>query len=204
MDESSSRSAENRGLKTTIQYAIIGLLLIACVFMVYLTLLARRLTVTMEAMSENVTTVMATTARVAKHVDNVEKRLHALFQDVDIAGAAAGAADVARSLGGEAVEMEPRAEGEITWLFGQIRSSKARFAYDDTKKSALSFYMRLYAKYKVYKKTIASAEDFIDKVATKTITGKPYYITEPGGKQVELGQWLRAKLAARRKSAPAH
>jgi hypothetical protein len=94
--------------------------------------------------------------------------------------------------------MEPRAEAEIKWLLSQIGSSKARFAYDNKKKSALMFYAHVYAKYKIYKKTLASAEDFIAKVGTKTITGKPYYITVPGGQQVELGQWLRAKLTARR------
>lgn len=198
MGESGNHSAEDRGLKVAIQYALAGLLIIACVFMVYLTLLVRQLTVTIDAMSKHVAQVMATTARISKHVDRVEDRLRVLYEDLDIAGTAKEAVDVALSLRGEAVKIEPRAEDEITWLLGQIRSSKAKFAYDDKKKSALSFYARLYGKYRVLKKTLASAEDFIDKVATKTITGKPYYITEPGGEQVELGQWLRAKLKARR------
>lgn len=189
-----------RRLQLTIQGAFAVLLIVACVFMVYLTLLVRQLTVTIDAMSEHVAQVMATTARMSKHVDRVEERLRVLYEDLDIAGTATEAVDVALSLGGEAVEVEQRAEDEIKWLLGQIGSSKAKFAYDDKEKSSLSFYARLYAKYKVYRKTLASAEEFIDKVATKTITGKPYYVTEPGGERAELGEWLRAKLEARRAS----
>ena len=198
MGEADTASMKERRLRLAVQCALVALLLIACVFMVYLTLLVRRLTVTMEVMSEDLAQVMATTARVSRNVDRVEERLRVWYEDLDIAGTAAEAVDVALSLGGETVKVEPRAEDEITWLLRQIGSSKAKFAYDDKEKSALSFYARLYAKYKVYKKTLASAEDFIDKVATKTITGKPYYITEPGGEKVELGDWLRARLAERR------
>ena len=200
MGESGNHSAEDRGLKLAIRYALAGLLLIACVFMIYLTLLVRQLTVTMDAMSEDLAQVMATTARVSRNVDRVEERLRVWYEDLDIAGTATEAVDVALSLGGEAVEVEPRAEDEIKWMLNQIGSSKAKFAYDDKERSALSFYARLYAKYKVYKKTLASAEDFIDKVASKSVTGKAYHVTEPGGERVELGEWLRAKLAGRRKA----
>ena len=90
------------------------------------------------------------------------------------------------------------AEGEIRYLLSEIRASKAKFEYAGRPQSAMSLYARLYAKQRTLGKTLASAEDFVDKVASKSITGKAYHVTEPGGAKQELGDWLRAKLAAKR------
>jgi hypothetical protein len=57
-------------------------------------------------------------------------------------------------------------------------------------------------KLKDMKGEVATADDFITKVATNSShTGKPYMIKTADGKTTESGKWLQAKLASM--SAPA-
>ncbi|MHC5056901.1 MAG: DUF5329 family protein [Planctomycetota bacterium] len=201
MGEAESASRKERQIRLAVQCALTGPLLIACVFMVYLTFLVRRLTVTIEVMSEDLAQVMATTARVAEDVDRVEARIQTWYKSfggAKVAGAVDELARMARGLTGETVDRSAAASEEVAYLISQVRTSKAKFEYAGREQSGMSLYARLYAKYKAYGNAITSAEDFIDKVASKSITGKAYHVTEPGGEKVELGRWLRAKLAAKR------
>jgi hypothetical protein len=199
--EADTAAMKERQLRLAVQCALVALLLIACVFMIYLTLLVRRLTVTMEVMSEDLAQVMATTARVAEDVDRVEERIQTWYKSFGgnkVVGVVDGLARVARGLTGEAADSSASANEEIAYLLSQVRTSKAKFEYAGREQSAMSLYARLYAKYKAYGEAIASAEDFIDRVASKSMAGKAYHVTEPGGEKVELGRWLRAKLEAKR------
>ena len=54
----------------------------------------------------------------------------------------------------------------------------------------------LRGKWKANSQDIKTAEDFIEKAATKSsTTGKPYLIRFQDGKEVESGKYLRAELA---------
>ena len=83
---------------------------------------------------------------------------------------------------------------EVQYLLTTIRRSGCRYERDGKETSPLSFYGYLLSKYKLYEGNVTSAEDFIDKVATRTMTGKPYYIIRDGAK-VELPAYLRQELA---------
>jgi hypothetical protein len=201
MGERMDASAGERKARTTVQWALAALVAVTCVFMLYLTILVRQLSVTMEVMSEDLTQVMATTARVAENVDRVEERVRTWYESFGggkITGAVDELARAARGLKGEGPEPSASADEEIKYLLSAIRSSKAKFEYAGRAQSPLSLYARLYAKQKTYGSTLASAEDFVDNVASKSVTGKAYHVTEPGGARSELGEWLRAKLAAKR------
>ena len=88
----------------------------------------------------------------------------------------------------------PDTEREIKHLLAHIRESKHRFVYSDENKGGTRFYLQLYAKYKAYNKAVGSAEDFIDKVATKTIAGQPYQVVVGPDKRVALNDWLSEEL----------
>ena len=55
-------------------------------------------------------------------------------------------------------------------------------------------YVQLYTKYKAYRKTLTSAEDFIDSAATRTIAGNTYYALMPDGSRKPLAEWLKEAL----------
>ncbi len=61
--------------------------------------------------------------------------------------------------------------------------------------SPLRFYAQVYAKYRIYRQTLTSAEDFIAKVTTTTIAGNKYYGVQKDGSRRELSDLLREELA---------
>ncbi len=91
-------------------------------------------------------------------------------------------------------------ESEIRFLLSSIGRSGCKFEYSGKVRSARRFYAHLYAKYKLYQKTIASAEEFIEKVATKTIAGNPYSVILAKDKRQNLNAWLLQALKQQRES----
>ena len=96
------------------------------------------------------------------------------------------------------------ASAEIDYLLGQMATSGCDFYrngswYDGTRAKT---HLRTKYDYLVARHLIGSAEDFIDKAATKSsISGKPYKIRCSDGVEVASGPWLHLVLARYRASA---
>ena len=92
----------------------------------------------------------------------------------------------------------PNAHAEIEYLLQYIETSGCSFYrngtwYDGTRARA---HLRTKYDYLVERRLIGSAEDFIDKAATKSsLSGKPYKLRCNGGVEVESGPWLHQVLA---------
>lgn len=89
------------------------------------------------------------------------------------------------------------AEAEIHYLLETIRRSGYRFGHSDRTASANNYYLRFHGKFVLYKKTIKSAEDFIEKIGTKTMGGNAYYLLDGESKR-PLREWLLEQLRKRR------
>ncbi len=90
------------------------------------------------------------------------------------------------------------AQTEINYLLGFVESSGCEFyrngSWYDSKKAQL----HLRDKYQILAAAdqINTAEDFIDKAATKSsLSGRPYQVRCGGGAAVTSNQWLRDVLA---------
>jgi hypothetical protein len=155
---------------------------------------------TLQAISEDVRQTAGTTARIARHVDQIEERARQALpvsEAESLLDAAAGLREAAE--GG----LAPATEEEIRHLLSCLRRPELKFEYSGKQYSAGRFHLQLYAKYQAYRHTLASAEDFIARVATETISGHPYHVLEGDQKQ-PLDAWLRAQLDRHRagKAAP--
>jgi hypothetical protein len=170
------------------------LLALLCAAVWRLTALVDRADRTLAAISEDVKQTASTTARISRHVDRLEESARQALPIseaeslLDAAAAVRGPAE-----GG----LAPAAEEEIRHLLSCLRRPELRFEYSGGQHSAGRFYLQLCAKCQTYRRTLASAEDFIARVATQTITGHPYYVVQDGEKR-PLDAWLRAELEKHR------
>ena len=91
-----------------------------------------------------------------------------------------------------------QAQIEVSFLLGFIEGSECEFYRNGTWHSPKAARAHLNEKY-LYMEArgqIASAEDFIERVATKSsLTGEPYQVRCHGGKTATSGQWLLDELA---------
>jgi hypothetical protein len=87
-------------------------------------------------------------------------------------------------------------------LLAAVRGADLKFVRGGEEKSGLRMYAWLYAKYQIWKPTIASADEFISKVASEALTGTPYQVVGKDGSRRPLADWLKERLAALR-AAPA-
>lgn len=194
-DERTARVALDRA----IQVMTIVLLCVACVLMVRLTILTNRITRTLDTNAENIVKVTATAARISEKVDRIELRLSRWRKAIKIDEVASTLDEVAKiawGLGGEGAGANAKAE--IAHLLSRIRGSRLGFEYDGKRHSATRFYFQMLAKHKAYERTLASAEDFIADVATKTMTGKTYHVVAADGSRRELAEWLAERLREHR------
>ncbi len=184
-----------------VRILLIALLSIACVFMVYLTVLVRRVLVTLETNGERIEKVFVLAAGTAEKVERGEARVTKWLEGIGAARAADvldEVADVAKGLGRESAGPDANAQAEIAHLLSRIRSSGLTFEGGGKPYSATRLYLQLYGKYKLYEKSLGSAEDFIGRVAAKGVTGRKYSVVEKDGAKRELGEWPREALAEHR------
>jgi hypothetical protein len=100
-------------------------------------------------------------------------------------------------------EPSPRAQAEIAYLLGVVGASGCDFnrngSWYDAKRA--EEHLRGKYEYLLQRDRVATAEEFIDRVAARSsITGKPYLIKCGAGKAVTSEDWLRAALARYRLS----
>ena len=159
-----------------------------------------------ETISSDVSEVTGAAARISRKMEEVIDRIERLEQKtgkvvtMDEVETLLDSAAALKSGAGEKMSEETAAE--IGRLFALIRTARGEYEYAGKIKSPLKFYGHVYAKYKAYRNAITSAEGFIDRCATKTITGKVYYLRmpKPGGAEGEVtkrpvAEWLREELA---------
>jgi hypothetical protein len=97
----------------------------------------------------------------------------------------------------------PNVQTEIEYLLQYIETSGCAFYRNGTWYDGAQARAHLRTKYDYLAKRqhIATAEDFIDKAATKSsMTGKPYKIRCADNIEVESGPWLRHVLGQYRSS----
>ena len=89
---------------------------------------------------------------------------------------------------------------EINHLLTTVQNSKAKFIRNGDEHTAKDAAAHMKKKYNHFKKQIRTAEDFIEKCATKSeLSDKPYKIKDPDGTLHDSKTWLLARLAEYRK-----
>ncbi|MDP9254328.1 MAG: DUF5329 domain-containing protein [Verrucomicrobiota bacterium] len=87
----------------------------------------------------------------------------------------------------------------IDYLMNYVGNSKATFIRNGTSHTPAEAVDHIKAKYAHFKKDIKTPEDFIRLAATKSfLTGKPYLVRTPEGKEINLDEWLTEALKAHR------
>ena len=90
------------------------------------------------------------------------------------------------------------AQAEINYLLGFIESSGCEFYRNGSRYDSKRAQAHLREKYELLAAAdqINTAEDFIEKAATKSsLSGRPYQVRCGGGEAVTTNQWLRQVLA---------
>lgn len=186
--------------------AAIALLACCSWFVWRISMVAYQMESAIVAISADVKQMSASGAQISQHLQQLDRRLQSVEEkamdamNLDELEHILDEVDAIRdaqppAAGGPSSD----AEREIKYLLSQIRNSPHRFVYSDENKGGLRFSLQLYAKYKVYDKIIASAEDFIEKVGTKSIAGQPYRVVISPEETVALNDWLREMLRTYRK-----
>lgn len=106
-------------------------------------------------------------------------------------------------LPGARAEPPPRAQAEITLLLALVGSSGCRFFRNGTWYDAARAqeHLRFKYEYLAAHDRVASADDFIERAATRSsLSGQPYLLLCGSGKPVASEEWLRAALARYRSS----
>jgi hypothetical protein len=87
----------------------------------------------------------------------------------------------------------------ISYLIEYIASSKATFIRNGTPHTPAEAAEHIKAKYAHFKTEIKTPEDFIRLSASKSLlSGKPYLVRLPDGKEMHLDAWLTDALKRRR------
>lgn len=169
-------------------------------------MIALRLEEAVVAISADVQQVTESAARISRQMADVTERLARIEEKTedavglqDLETAIDTLADVRNEKYEDPKQLSPEAKAEIEHLLKSIRSSGRVFICGSEHLKATVFYMHLWVKYKYHRKVVGSAEDFIQKVATQTISGHRYRVVVADGKTIDLSEWLENRLKERRK-----
>jgi len=97
---------------------------------------------------------------------------------------------------GAQAAVDAKAQREITQLLDFVEHSDCRFIRNGSEYPGNEARAHLQKKldYLENKDLVSSAEDFIERAASKSsMSGKPYQVSCPGGKQ-DTGAWLNTEL----------
>lgn len=87
-------------------------------------------------------------------------------------------------------------EAEIQFLIDTIGRDGCRFVRNDRRYSNRDARAHLKSKWELNEQYVTSAEDFIEKLASYSVTtGEPYRIRCRGGQEQAAGDWFRSLLA---------
>jgi hypothetical protein len=94
---------------------------------------------------------------------------------------------------------EESLEQTIDYLLRRIETSKATFIRNGKEHTPAEAVSHIKEKYDHFKGEIKTPEDFIRLSASKSLlTGKPYLVRTPDGKEMRLDAWLTGALKAHR------
>ena len=86
-------------------------------------------------------------------------------------------------------------EQTIDYLLDHVAKSDATFIRNGNPHTAQEAFDHIKAKYEHFKAQIKTPEDFIRLTASKSlVSGKPYLVHTPDGKEMRLDEWLAAAL----------
>jgi hypothetical protein len=172
-----------------------------CWFVWRISMVAYQAEAAIVAISADVKQMSSTGAQISEHLQKLDNRLQAIeakaFDAMNIDEVESMINEIDELRDGQrppGTQLSLDAEREIKHLLSQVMQSKHRFIYSDENKGGTRFYFQLYAKYKTYKSSLSSAEDFIDKVATSSIGGHPYQVGVSPDQTVTLNDWLGEEL----------
>jgi Family of unknown function (DUF5329) len=106
----------------------------------------------------------------------------------------------------DAATLSPTAKNEIESLLSRLETSGCQFYRNGSWHSSGEARAHLARKldYLVGKGAVASAEQFIERAATKSsMTGQPYLVKCGSSPPVQSGTWLFSRLQAMRATSPA-
>ena len=196
------------------KFLVRGLIVICCGFLVCLTVIGWRISQLISTVNQSLATVSQDVARVtrsaaqmAAKVDSAVATMEKLESQAkesvsmdELASVMDEMTEISAGQKGERKSLEGDAKTEIAFLLDSIRDSNYRFGHDEDIRSAGNYYLRFKTKVAAYKNVLSSAEDFIEKVATRTIGGNEYFVVLESGEKRPLDEWLTEKLKERRKS----
>jgi len=189
----------------------VNLFLLACLLLLSMNLVWRLTTLifridrTAASMSRDVAQVAGTAGTIARDVEGLREEARELkgrlaesvpveeFTDAFDAVLTAG-----RAITADSSELPPSADAEIKALLRALLYSGMRYDDDGEERSVGSLWGRLYAKYRVMRKGLVSAEDFIEKVASRSVLGHEYYLIDETGERVLLEDWMLEALSGHR------
>jgi hypothetical protein len=186
-------------LKRLVLVMVCVLLGMCCLFLWSLSMTLYRVERVLAATAGDIKRVAGTVAAVSARVDELNASIDRLAEAKDrlldeerVQGLLASIREMSES--GDDEPMSADAEEEIDSLLRAVRRSKMRFKIKDRDYGAFSFYLWLKGKKAVYPGDVGSAEDFIAKVAGKSITGRDYFAVDAEGNAVPLEDWLTHRL----------
>jgi len=178
-----------------------------CFFVWRLSMLAYRIEQSVSTMAADVKQMTTTGARLAGQVDELASRLadiedstSRLVYSEELTDFLASVVSLPETWSGGEARIEGQAAAEIAHLFACIGQPDLKYEYSGKHRSAAWVHLKLYNKYRLYRAGVASAEDFIEKVATKTVAGNEYYVIQEDGEKTPLGDWLLKTLREYRTS----
>lgn len=101
-------------------------------------------------------------------------------------------ADVSRAKAwlGAARSRSPSADANIENLLNRLRDADIEWASEEGEKPRILLYGIVLAKYQLMKGSVATPAEFIEKVATTDLLGKPLNVLEPDGTRRSLQDWF--------------
>jgi hypothetical protein len=141
-----------------------------------------------------VTSILDGIDRLVVRVESLEQKIDAAVPERELESFLDEVAVLQEGAGDESIQLKHDAEAEVRHLLRRIPFLAERYQYSGKNSSPLRFSAQIYAKYRTYRKTLTSAEDFITKVTTKTIGGNAYYAVQKDGSKRELAEVMREEL----------
>jgi hypothetical protein len=112
---------------------------------------------------------------------------------------AGGLSTSASPLSPETAAASENSAATIEYLLAYFAESKLTFIRNGQEHDSAAAAAHMRRKHEYYKARIATPEDFIEQVASKSLqSGKPYLVRLPGGREASVGAWLRDALKQHR------
>jgi len=179
----------------------IAFLAVACFFGWRLIVLSQRVEAQLDAVEARLQAIDDKVGAMGEGMAAAKQRTASALQLDDLAVLLAAVQEARASP--ELEQGTPEAvEIELDALLLAIRSHEGDFLCDGEPCSAFSLHARLYAKRLVHGDRIATTEQFIERVASHSMSGLPYQVPGEEGLAAErLSDWLGERLAEHRVTA---